>query len=348
VKDELLELLCEPDTGAELKLAVAERRGGQVWTGNLCSKLTGREYPIRAGIPRFVPAANYSESFGLQWNRFAKVQLDSANGARYSHRRFGQEVGWSASQLRGRWVLDAGCGCGRFAEVAAELGARVLALDYSSAVDAAARNLGHLPDVHFVQGDLLHPPIRAGSLPFVYSIGVVQHTPDPPAALASVLGLAAPGGRFAFSIYARRWYTRFNAKYLVRPLTRRLSPAKLLRAVEAAMPVVFPFTEFAFSLPLVGRLARFTIPVANYTDKTDFSRKQRYQEAVLDTFDMLSPAFDNPMTAGEVRQVFRRLGIQDFRFLQTVPINVVGWAPLCASEANGERSPRVPLRAKPY
>jgi len=28
------------------------------------------------GIPRFVPAANYAGSFGMQWNRFRDVQLD--------------------------------------------------------------------------------------------------------------------------------------------------------------------------------------------------------------------------------------------------------------------------------
>ena len=50
----------------------------------------------------------------------------------------------------------------------------------------------------------------------------------------------------------------------------------------------------------------------------------RYEEAVLDTFDMLSPAYDSPMTAGEVRDVFRRQGVGEFTFLTTVPISVVG------------------------
>ena len=36
----------------------------------------------------------------------------------------------------GKWVLDAGCGMGRFAEIALKIGAQVVALDYSNAVDA--------------------------------------------------------------------------------------------------------------------------------------------------------------------------------------------------------------------
>jgi SAM-dependent methyltransferase len=233
-------------------------------------------------------------------------------------------------------VLDAGCGCGRFAEVAAEKGARVIAVDYSRAVDAAARNLGRFPNVAFVQGDLLRPPIKEGAVPFVYSIGVLQHTPDPCRALASVLRLLAPGGRFAFTIYGRRWYTRLNAKYLIRPLTRRLPPRLLLRAIEALMPVVFPVTDMVFSLPVLGRVAQFMIPVANYVDKTGFTPGQRYREAILDTFDMLSPAFDRPMTADEVRGVFARLGIDDYHFLTTVPVVVSGSVPY-RSGSNGQR-----------
>jgi SAM-dependent methyltransferase len=343
MKEELLELLCEPDTGADLELTVTEARHEEIWEGSLRSALTGKEYLIRSGIPRFVPHEDYSESFGLQWTRFAKVQLDSANGARYSHRRFEAEVGWSKEQVEGQWLLDGGCGCGRFAEVAAELGAKVIALDYSSAVDAAASNLRRHPNVYYVQGDLLHPPIRPRSIGFAYSIGVLQHTPDAPAAMASLLDLLAPGGEFRITAYGRHWYTRLYSKYLVRPLTRRMPPKRLLRVIEASMPILFPLTNVLYSAPVIGRLAAFVIPVANYVDKTDFAREQRYQEAVLDTFDMLSPAFDRPMTAGEVRRVFQRMGIQDFSFRSTTPINVAGSVPHGVAVAGQETpAPRQP------
>ena len=42
---------------------------------------------------------------------------------------------------RGTRLLDAGCGAGRFAEVALSLGARVIAVDFSNAIDAARENL---------------------------------------------------------------------------------------------------------------------------------------------------------------------------------------------------------------
>ncbi len=262
MKEELLDVLCEPGTGASLHLKTAEVRNGQVWTGILRSESTGHEYPIHDGIPRFVPPTQYTESFGLQWNRFAQVQLDSANGASYSRRRFESETGWSRADLQGQWVLDAGCGSGRFAEIAADRGAKVIAFDYSSAIDAARRNLTRFDQVHYVQGNLLDPPLRRGSLPFIYSIGVLQHTPDPARSLRTLLELLCPGGRFALTIYGRRWYTKLYAKYLLRPITKRMRPETLLWMVERCMPILFPITDVLFRLPALGKLAQFTIPVA--------------------------------------------------------------------------------------
>jgi SAM-dependent methyltransferase len=324
MKEALLRILCEPVTGADLELLASEERKGEIWQGRLRSVVTGKEYPIRAGIPRFVDNDGYTASFGLQWNRYSRIQLDSTNGASYSRRRFEREVGWSERQLAGQWVLDAGCGCGRFAEIAAQFGAEVVAMDYSTAVDAAARNLGMHPNVHFVQGDLLEPPVRPGSLAFAYSLGVFQHTADSRASMTAVLRLLMPGGQFAFTIYGRRWYTRLYGKYLLRKITRGMPPAVLLGGIEACMPVMFPLTHALFSVPVFGKFAQFAIPVANYVKKTDFSRAQRYQEAILDTFDMLSPAFDNPMTAAEAQSVLEGAGVREFSFLRTVPINLVG------------------------
>jgi SAM-dependent methyltransferase len=199
-------------------------------------------------------------------------------------------------------------------------------MDYSRAVDAAAKNLARFPNVHCVQGDLLAPPIKRGSLNFAYSIGVLQHTPDPGAALQSVVQLLAPGGAFAFTIYGRRWYTKLNSKYLLRPITKRLPAAVLLRTVESAMPVLFPLTDVLFRVPVLGKFAKFTIPVANYVEKAEFTRAQRYEEAKLDTFDMLSPSFDSPMTRDEVGAVLDGMGIKSYQFLREV--NVIGTVPV--------------------
>ena len=91
------------------------------------------------------------------------------------------------------------------------------------------------------------------------------------------------------------------------------------------MPVLFPVTDRLFRLPgTIGRLAQFLVPVANYVDKPGFTEEQRYQEAILDTFDMLSPRFDAPMTWQEVERVLGGGEARSWQFRSRVPVVVEG------------------------
>lgn len=283
----------------------------------------GKRYPIVGGIPRFVEHDPYAANFGLQWNRFARVQLDSHTGATYSRDRFLNETGWTADDIRGRWVVDAGCGSGRFAEIASGLGAEVIAIDLSSAVDATAGNLVDRNNVHVIQGDIRKLPLRAGAVEHLYSIGVLQHTDDPLGTALRLVEFLPPGGQFALTIYARRRWTKLYSKYLVRPLTRRLPPRTLLRMIERSMPLLFPVTNVLFSLPVLGRLFAVAIPVANYVDRTDLARQVRYEETILDTFDMLAPRYDSPVTAEEVEAALAGVATE-LHFVHRVPVEVRG------------------------
>ena len=318
MRRKLMEILAEPGTGAPLRLEVTRGDDETVEEGALVSAT--KRYPITGGIPRFVEPDNYAASFGKQWNAFREVQLDSANGASYSRRRFDAEVGWTDDDLRGKWLLDAGCGAGRFAEVSAARGANLVALDLSSAVDAAAKTLARFPNADVVQGSILDPPFRRGAFDFCYCIGVIQHTPDPPRAIRTLVDAVRPGGAFAFTMYGRRWYTKLYAKYLVRPLTKRMKPATLLAAIERTMPILFPLTNVLFRVPLLA----FMIPIANDPRMTELRREQRYKLAILDTFDMLAPAHDHPMTWQEMERELRAAGAARWEFRSRVPIVVSG------------------------
>ena len=78
--------------------------------------------PRRGGVFRFrEDDKGYNESFALQWNRFRTNQIDAANGAELSVRRF-SETDWKIDDLSGRTVLEAGCGAGRLARIFAGAG----------------------------------------------------------------------------------------------------------------------------------------------------------------------------------------------------------------------------------
>lgn len=126
----------------------------------LTCRSCGVRYPVVNGVARFVPTESYSASFGYQWNRFARAQLDSANGTTRSRDAFVEKTGWRLEELRGKRILDAGCGMGRFAEVCGRAGGEVHGVDLSTAVDVAAENLKDLPNVHIYQADIMNLPFQ--------------------------------------------------------------------------------------------------------------------------------------------------------------------------------------------
>src|SRR6185437_406575 len=122
----LLDRLRCPHTGQRLELHDACCVDGRIASATLRTADGAASYPVRDFIPRFVPPSNYADNFGLQWTRFRQTQLDSYSGHAISATRFWRATGWSAAELADRWVLDVGCGAGRFAEVALAAGAHVV------------------------------------------------------------------------------------------------------------------------------------------------------------------------------------------------------------------------------
>ena len=288
-------LVCPACQGALTCRTTSVANDGDILEGDLACQACQAHYPVTRGIPRFVPSKNYAASFGYQWNRFRREQVDSENGMQQSEQRLRTETGWSPEWLQGKWVLDGGCGAGRFLEVASRMpGADVVGVDISEAVDAARETLGTRPNAHLVQASLFDLPFRRGSFDGAYCIGVIQHTPDPARAVRSLAGVLRPGGRVAITAYERRRFTMLYSKYWMRPLTRRLRPERLLALIKVMMPPAFVLSEVLFRIPVLGRGFQFILPVANYVHDPAMSMRQRYQWAILDTFDMLAPAFDIP------------------------------------------------------
>jgi len=321
----LLDVLACPQCGGYLKLTKAETDNvGEVIFGKLECNQAAHDFPIEDAIPRFVPRDNYAASFGYQWNRFRSEQIDSVNGTSLSTARFYAETGWTKEWLKGKRILDAGCGAGRFLDVAADSEAEVFALDISSAIDAARVNLSDHKNVHFVQASIYQPPFKTGAFDGCYCIGVVQHTPDPQQAMGTLPRLLRAGGRIAITAYERKPWTRLYAKYLLRSLTRRMDKQKLLSRIKSTMPVLFPLTSVLFKLPLAGRFFMFAIPIANYVHEPTLTKQQRYDWAVLDTFDMLSPQYDQPRTQQEVEEALRGAGVINLTRLANSGVNIIG------------------------
>jgi SAM-dependent methyltransferase len=141
--------------------------------------------------------------------------------------------------LRGKKVLDCGCGPGRHCWAFASLGASVTAFDTSiTAVEAARRETRDFAGVTVEQRSILDPLPYPAEFDVVWCYGVIHCTGDTYRALSNISSCVRPGGLLYFMVYPEPARTDINAYryyheiYVLRQLTRHLSfeeKAKLLK-----------------------------------------------------------------------------------------------------------------------
>jgi SAM-dependent methyltransferase len=258
-----------------------------------------------------VEDVDYAATFGDQWNRYRRTQLDSATGRPHSRRRLLEGTGWP--ELGGEIVLEVGCGAGRFTEILLDLGAEVWATDATTAIDACATNNWPNPRLVLLQADLFALPLRPGSFDRVFCYGVLQHTPDPARAFHALVEQVKPGGFLAADVYERsRRLDRWASKRIWRPVTTRLPPGMLRRIVEWYVPRWLPIDRRLARIPKLGRFLVALVPCWNYEGLLDLAPDQLEAWAVLDTFDALSPRYDEPQTLAAVESWCRDAGLEEF------------------------------------
>ncbi|EKE00499.1 MAG: 2-polyprenyl-3-methyl-5-hydroxy-6-metoxy-1,4-benzoquinol methylase, partial [uncultured bacterium] len=145
----------------------------RIKSGKLQCPKCKTSYEITNNIPRFVPANNYANNFGLEWGIHSKTQYDSYSGTNLSEKRFFEETKWNRN-LRGQIILEAGSGSGRFTEHAATTEAMIVSMDYSDAVEANYASNGNKENVLIVQGDIYAMPFKKSSFDKLLCIGVLQ------------------------------------------------------------------------------------------------------------------------------------------------------------------------------
>lgn len=251
------------------------------------------------------PQSRTISTYSLQWNRYRILRPEEDRAT------FRSRTGLSPSDLEGRLVLDGGCGMGRYVRVAAESGARVVGMDLSESVRAARELASDLPVVGLVRGDLLRPPMAGGTFDHIYSLGVLDHTPDPRSAFLSLAGLLKPGGRIAVWVYRKE-----------RPALEKVMDAH--RAVSTRLPV-----------PMLEALSRASAPIGGLKRRLMASRNRLVARSgvllnvltigvsmhpdpevrACDTLDWYAPRYASRHTFEEVSGWFREAGLVDIEDL---------------------------------
>jgi 2-polyprenyl-3-methyl-5-hydroxy-6-metoxy-1,4-benzoquinol methylase/uncharacterized protein YbaR (Trm112 family) len=130
-------------------------------------------------------------------------------------------------------VLEIGCGTGALATAAASRGCRVVAVDISLRVLVVAKKRlaeAGMPGVRLACCDGERLPLPPSSFEVVAASDVIEHTPSPPAFVASVAEMLESGGllflatpnRFSLSLepHVRLWGVGFLPRWLARKYVR--------------------------------------------------------------------------------------------------------------------------------
>jgi SAM-dependent methyltransferase len=240
-------------------------------------------------------------AYGLQWNRFRILRPEEDRAT------FLNRTGLRTEDLIGARVLDAGCGMGRYLRVAAEGAADVVGVDLSQAVQAARALTSGLRNVHLVRGDLLRAPLLHGCFDHIYSLGVLDHTPNPRAAFLTLARLLKPGGRIAIWVYPRERPALEAVICVHRAISTRLPLPVLVWASHALAPIgAVKRRLMASPRGWVNRLGValnvLTIGVSMHPDP---------EVRVCDTLDWYAPLYLSRHTLQEVRSWFQDAGLID-------------------------------------
>ena len=292
----LLELLECPDCHHSFRGSSNGQEGDLICLG--CSK----RVKVSGSIPRFISSDRYAASFSFEWSRFRTTQLDSQNSDGESENRLQQSLDVPLSTLRGKRVLDAGCGAGRFAEVALREGAHLIGVDLSFAIDAAYQNLQGWKNLDLLQADLLNLPLKGGVFDFIYSLGVLHHTPDPKAGFLNLVRLLKPGGKISITLYAGYNKVYVRSTNFWRQITTRLPRRLVYWLAHFAVPLYY-----LYRLPVIGLLGQAVFPISMHPQKS---------WRVLDTLDCYTPAFQSTHTHYEVFTWFQEAGLSDIQVLE--------------------------------
>jgi len=224
------------------------------------------------------------------------------------------------SRLAGATVLDVGCGMGKYLAVVGEFAKDAIGLDLSDALLRARRVTANRQNIHLVQGNILAPPFARESMDFVYSVGVLHHTPDAHAAFLRCASLVKPAGALAVWLYPSelntspyaRWVHRIQDDWL-RPITCRLPP-RALRAVAGLLGrLTFVRDDCARRHAATGsRPAYYTAMAAG---AVAVGRHKDPEIAAFLNFDWYSPQYRTYHSEEELRTWYREAGFDPPRIL---------------------------------
>ncbi|HOX29222.1 MAG TPA: methyltransferase domain-containing protein [bacterium] len=292
----------------------------EIMTGLLSCKHCGAAYPVTSGIPRMlrdsmndhgpalipfldkhgltdakkqISAKNelspeirqVKESFELQWEKWGMESrifgMDKKEN--FDHvlaNMFHPDM--KIDEMKGRLICEAGCGHGMLVEALAERCGEIIGFDVGEGIRVAYARGNEFPNTHYIQASVLTPPFEKSTFDFLFSRGVIHHTPNTRLAFAKLAEIVTPGGYYSIWVYPIRGAAFETVTKAARAVTTRLPRKTLYHICRAIVPLLTIF------------------PAYSGTSLKNSNWRQCSQVA----FDFLAPKYQTHHSEQEVREWF--------------------------------------------
>ena len=253
---------------------------------------------------------DYTKNFGKQWKNYNKIQIDSFNNFDISKNFLKKIIFSEIENLKGKNILEIGCGAGRFTEYLAPISNICVSIDLSSAIYYnVAKNSNNL---FLVKADFLKL-ISKKKFDVVICRGVLQHTPNPFHSILKLYEFVDKKGVVFFDIYSTPKIGLLHPKYFFwRPLINKFftyenfeiflkKNIKMLLSIKRKIKYIFFNSNF---------ISDIFIPIWDYKDKLVLNEKQLEDWAILDTLDGIYAKYDNPIKKKKLLKFLKKNNIK--------------------------------------
>jgi 2-polyprenyl-3-methyl-5-hydroxy-6-metoxy-1,4-benzoquinol methylase/uncharacterized protein YbaR (Trm112 family) len=224
------------------------------------------KYP---GLLKFVLHKNRrtKKSFSQEWNIF-NYEEDKVWDADTTGmvNRFLTETNETTESLKGKLILDAGCGNGLLNQSIGAQGATILGMDFSQSIERAFEK-NEEANTLFIQGDVQFPPVALQAFDIVHSSGVLICTTNSELTFSCLETAVKPNGKMSVWLY-----------HPVKGFIHNLF--NFLREYTSKLPTRLQYWLYSVTL----------LPIS-YVIKKIKGTKQNKREMMIDILDWFSPEF---------------------------------------------------------
>ncbi|HMG14970.1 MAG TPA: class I SAM-dependent methyltransferase [Saprospiraceae bacterium] len=256
------------------------------------------------------------KSFGEEWNKFDSFDDNTIQklGAQYF------DIVVDAMLNKHSYVIDIGCGTGRWSKYISNRAGFIEAIDPSDAIFTAVKLIGNLNNVRLSKASIDNIPFPDETFDFAMCIGVINNIPDPQKALNDCVNKIKVGGYF----YTYLYYNFENKSLLFKILFQLINllrrvickmPSGLKRlvcdllAVILYLPVIY-FGKFLWRIGFKNLAKR--MPLSFYHDQSFYIIRN-------DALDRFGTSVEHRFSKEKIRELMSSAGLGEVVIADSMP-----------------------------